>query len=574
MKKILLVFLFLLFPGSVLARGEITNHYIDATVLSNGDLSVKELVIVENNNSTFKYLINSHDTFKGKFDDSLDSYIKSDIYNSDNVTLKKVRIFKVDGNVSFNYIYHEGRDLDYVIEDFEPNNSTDQYTTNKTKDGINVVIYNSRYNKKIGYYFEYIIKNIAVLHNDVAEVNLDILNNNHSKNSNLEMVIHIPNNLEILKKWIHGPLSGNVVLTDKDEIRIFVDKANKNKSLRMRFVFDREVISDSIKSTNRNAMDKIIEVESQLEDDEREAIRIDELKEQFFKLGFETLGALWLLGVIFSFLRVYFKHDREYESKFKGKYYKKIPDGYSPKMVGYLLNMDIADDDLASSILFMINNGIIEVKKHNTDYILSLKKGKKIEGSDRKLIELIFNGEQDVNLSHIKINASVEHKKFLQKYNNWYVFSIIESEKEKIFESTGTVKIKMMLYSFVGFLIALISLFFNVNMFIFYTLLITSIIGMVYFKTFRKRTIKGNNKYSKWVAFKRYLEDYESFIKNDDIDLWEQYLIYATTFGCNKKVYEILKKKANKKVLEKLEVYDNIIDEIKEAVINAHSNQT
>lgn len=571
MKKILLVLLFLLFPGSVLARGEITNRYIDATVLSNGDLSVKELVIVESNNSNFKYLINSYDTFKGKFDDSLDSYIKSDIYNSDNVALKKVQIFEVDDNVSFNYIYHEGRDLDYVIEDFESHKSMDKYTTNKTKDGINVVIYNSKYNKKTGYYFEYIIKNIAVLHNDVAEVNFDILSNNNSKNSNLEMVIHIPNNLEVLKKWIHGSLSGNVVLTDKDEIRIII---GKTKSLRMRFVFDREVISDSIKLTNRNAMDKIIEVESKLEDEEREAIRISELKDQFFKLGFETLGALWLLGVIFSFLRVYFKHDREYESKFKGKYYKKIPDGYSPKTVGYLLNMDIEYDDLASSIMFMINNGIIEVKKYNTDYILSLKKSKKIEGSDRKLIELIFGGEQDVNLSNIKINASVEHKKFLQKYNNWYVFSIIESEKEKLFESTGTVKIKMMLYSLVGFLIALISLFFNVNIFIFYTLLITSIIGMIYFKTFRKRTVKGNNKYSKWAAFKRYLEDYESFIKNDDADLWEQYLIYATTFGCNKKVYEILKKRANKKVLEKLEVYDNIVDEIKETIKNARSNQT
>jgi uncharacterized membrane protein len=202
-----------------------------------------------------------------------------------------------------------------------------------------------------------------------------------------------------------------------------------------------------------------------------------------------------------------------------------------------------------------------------------LKKDKKVSGSDRKLIELIFGGEQDVNLSHIKNKASIENKKFLEKYNNWYVFSIIEMEKEKLFEITETVKIKKIIYSFIGLLIALISLFFNVNMFIFYTLLITSLIGIVYFKTYRKRTIKGNNKYSKWIAFKRYLEDYEDFIKQDDVDIWEQYFIYATTFGCNKKIYELLKKKANKKVLDKLTMYDMIIDEIKNALISAKSNQ-
>ncbi|MGE5456434.1 MAG: DUF2207 family protein [Ignavibacteriales bacterium] len=573
MKKILLVFLFLLFPGSVLAHGEITNYYIDATVLNDGDVSVKELIVVEGGSDTFKYLLNSHNTFNYIYDDSVDSYIESDIYNSINVVLRRVKTIDIDDNVNFNYIYHDGKNLNHVIDETNDNKKNGEYTTNRVKDGINVTIYNSKDKKAKGYYFEYTIEKIAVLHNDIAEINFDILGSSHSKISNLEIAIHVPNNLETLKKWVHAPSTGHIVLTDDDEVRIFTDELNRKQDMRVRLVFDKDVISNSTKITNKDALDKIIEAESKLEDAEREAIRMDNLRDQIFKLGLESLGAIWLLGMIFSFLKVYFKHDREYASKFNGKYYEKLPDDYSPAMVGYLLNMNITDDDLASSMLFLINNGTIKLKKNDDDLILSLNKGKGISETDHKLIELIFSGEQDVNLSHIKVRASAENTKFLKKYNNWYVFSILEAEKQKLFESTNTIKIKMIIYSCIGLLLALISLFFNVDMFILYTLLITSLIGIIYFKTFRKRTKKGNNKYSKWVAFKRYLEDYEKFVNKEDISLLEQYLIYATTFGCNKKIYEIMKKTANKEELDKLKIYDNIIDEIKSAILNAHSNQ-
>ena len=49
----------------------------------------------------------------------------------------------------------------------------------------------------------------------------------------------------------------------------------------------------------------------------------------------------------------------------------------------------------------------------------------------------------------------------------------------------------------------------------------------------KKRTKKGNEDYVRWLAFKRFLEDFGRFdIKElPEIKLWERYLVYATIFG-------------------------------------------
>ncbi len=53
-----------------------------------------------------------------------------------------------------------------------------------------------------------------------------------------------------------------------------------------------------------------------------------------------------------------------------------------------------------------------------------------------------------------------------------------------------------------------------------------------------KKTIKGSEHYSRWKAFKNFLNDFGSFELKElpEIILWERYLVYATIFGLADKV--------------------------------------
>ncbi|MDD4608422.1 MAG: DUF2207 domain-containing protein [Bacilli bacterium] len=585
MKKILLFLTLMFIPFSVTAKENITNYYIDATILKNGDVKVRELIVVEGKFDTFNYFLKYPSSTDKIFDDSIESYIDSSIYDADDVSLQNVKIIEIDEFLNFDYINQEAPALKKVSKDADLKGRNDIYTTNKKKDGLEVTIYSSTINNRKGFYIEYTIYDVVVLHNDVGEVKLDIFTKGHRDIKNLEMVINIPNNLEILEKWTHGPISGNIIMTDKEEIRIFVNEVDAKDPFSIRTAFDTEVSSESSKLTNKDALDKITEAELIIEEQEIESMRLEKLRHQIGKITLEVLSVLWLFGMIGFFIKVYFKHDREYHGKYKSEYYKSIPDNYTPAIVGYLMYKSVDDNDFVASVCSLIERKIIKVKKVKDDnYLLSWTKTKDLMETDKKIIELIFGAEKDIDIANIKTNAINNKTKFLQKYNNWYVHSTIEAEKQKLYESTPKVKVKMVIYSIIGLVIALLSLLLPIDLFIFNVISITSIIGIVYFSTFKKKTVKGANKHSKWNAFKRYLKDFEVMEMEElpDINLWEKYLVYATTFGFNEKLYKVMKEKVieydrnhkanNQDMLDKLSIYQMVSKETKSAIKHAHTN--
>ncbi|MDD2435137.1 MAG: DUF2207 domain-containing protein [Bacilli bacterium] len=581
MKKILFFLTLLCLPFSISAKSEITNNYIDYTILKNGDVVVKELLVIDANYDTFSYFLSYPNKSNKQFNGSIDSYMNSDLYNYDDVILKTIKVVEVDEQLNFNDINKEGYCIDLVDSSEVSKGDSNKYVINKMKDGLEVTIYYPS-KDKTGFYIEYLISNLAVLHNDTGELKLDIFKEGHPIIKNLEIRINIPNHVGTLKSWVHSSHRGNIVIMDNEEVIIPVKNFNKKDTISVRLLFEPEVISESKKLSHVDSIIQINEVESRLVEAEEEQIRIENLKLQIGKLVLEVLGTIWLLGIIYFFLRVYFKHDREHQGKYKDKYYQNIPDNYSPAIVGYLMSKTIGDNDLAATVCNLIDRKVIEVKQvDDEDYLLSWKKTDDIKETDRKVIDMIFGVEQDVTLTNLKTNAITNKDKFLHKYDNWFVHSMIEIEAQKLYESTPKVKLKMVLYSLIGLLIILLSYFFPIEPFIFKVILITSLIGIGYFATFRKKTVKGANKYSKWKAFRNHLKDFDKIENKDlpDINSWDKFLIYAITFGFNDELYETMKDKLNssqtkknKKVLDTLNLYQEVTKEIRSAIKAAHSN--
>ena len=79
----------------------------------------------------------------------------------------------------------------------------------------------------------------------------------------------------------------------------------------------------------------------------------------------------------------------------------------------------------------------------------------------------------------------------------------------------------------------------------FFVVGIVSLVYLIYIVTIRKRTVKGNEHYVRWKAFKKFLLDFGRFDEKDlpEIVLWEKYLVYATVLGVADKVSKAMQVK-------------------------------
>ena len=108
---------------------------------------------------------------------------------------------------------------------------------------------------------------MAVVHDDVAEIGWNIFNDNFRESiHHFRADIYIPNNVEMLRGYAHGPLVGNIELDGNNHIIITIDELYANTAMDTRFVFDREAVKGSTKFSHVAALDKIVEVETEKAD--------------------------------------------------------------------------------------------------------------------------------------------------------------------------------------------------------------------------------------------------------------------------------------------------------------------
>ncbi len=74
-----------------------------------------------------------------------------------------------------------------------------------------------------------------------------------------------------------------------------------------------------------------------------------------------------------------------------------------------------------------------------------------------------------------------------------------------------------------------------------------SVSSLIYTSLTKKRTENGAYEYARWLAFKRFLNDFGKMdIKEiQEIKLWNEYLVYATVLGCADKVQKAMKLRVN-----------------------------
>lgn len=598
MKKILVCLILFFCPVFINAttyNSGISNYYMDATVLENGDLKIKELFFLNGSYNGFERIINYRNSNAPLFTGVFEDLKGSSIYNGDNIEIVSVKGISCPDE-TFDCINNDG--YEFKETDYASSGDYGVYYKNVETDGNTLRIFNPS-NENQGFYVEYLIKNMAISHNDVSEIGWNLFSDQLTESvNNLEVLIHIPTNQDLLRVWAHGPLWGSTEIIDNNTLKVKIHDLDAYEAIDTRFIFDSSAINTN-KVSNLTAMDEIIRIETELADqankDREQAIKDledmaiymvekaekkkstetyesayyytnqlpdGELKTSLFerlkkvekaienkKIISSAITGVWGLGLIALIIYNYQKNDKEYESSFNVKYYREIPKDYGPNVLAKLLNKGIGDSELSASILNLVAKGaftVEEVEGKKKDYMLIAATPKeKLSPSEEHIVIWLLDGKTEVLLSTIKDEAKKSYSDFLKNYETWKELANSESSHYNFFEKTAKNKWKYVLYSLLG--IFLVTLPFNGEIYniTVYVTIAASVIALIYFASYTRRTKEGNEDYRRWMSFKNFLNDFGNFEAKElpEIVLWEKFLVYATVFGIAKKLAKTMELK-------------------------------
>ena len=544
MKKILWLLLLLSLPIIVEARVsyDLTNFLVDATILDNGDLQVKELIVLDGNFSGYWINIPYRNPVL-EYHTPI-NFAADAIYNGSGISNVKLFAKKIDEEISFDTFDEEFVTLtrSYYEEDAQNGN----YVESSIQNGKSYKMYYKAENEKVAFLIEYTLEDMVVLHEDVAELYFAILSEDFEDSiEDLQIRVNLPkedssNNFRI---WTHGDLTANIDFLNRSSFLTTVKKTYANTAIDVRTTFDASLMNRSLvrKTTEEKALDQIIAVE---EERAQAANQARETAKKNMTITY-IICAIYIVIIILWWIYVYIRFDREYKSTFTLKYNREFIEDYNVEVVDYLMNHNITPNAMSASILNLIYKKNIKVeeipsekKKKEKNYRFSLINRDKASDTEDVLLDFLFETvgkDNTFTTEELKKYASgtTTFGNFQKSYTNWQNCARKDGERQNFFEKNGLPIVSSIFLLLIALIIVCYVSYLDIYSVMVIIVMTLSLVFLIYALFIRKRTKKGNEDYVRWKAFKNFLEDFGRFdIKElPEIALWEKYLVYATVFG-------------------------------------------
>lgn len=549
MKK-LLFGLIIFFSFTILKVNALSEqqYYIDATINDDGSMLVKEAIFLSGD---YNGIINEKvfkDDSAVKFTGILSDFKNgSDLYNVngiENIVVGDITRF------SFVDINNFGSYTKYQIKSSANSGDNNVYTLTKSTDKIIIKIFNTTSN---GFYIEYLIPNVIVVHNDIAELFWPFIDSNTDESfTNITIKVTLPGTDSNAMVFEHGQYNKDISTTDNQNFIVTMENAKAKTLIDLRILFNKDLVPSATKYSNVDAKSLIIAAEKEKETETHQQYMKEQANKKEMTNLCNTISVVWLIILLITFIIIYKKYDKERKIKYRGKYHREIPADYSPAIVSYLMNnKNLKGSDLSVTILSLIEKKQLKLEQLEDykDFLIAEKNYKFINiGSDDKLSDSelylknwLLNDVGDKNsftLRELKVFIKKHKELFSKIFHIWSKKVKSEAKELELFEKKS---ISMYIISItIGLIGALISLFFlsndivafaGVDFFIAYAFI-------MYILTLSKKSVKGIEQYTKWKAFKNFLKDFGRFKEKElpEISLWEKYLVYAAAFGMADKV--------------------------------------
>lgn len=425
------------------------------------------------------------------------------------------------------------------------------------------------------YKIYYTIKDAIKVYNDCTELYWMFLNTENSiPGKNVTGTIKLPKavtDIEKLRVWAHGDLSGNIERTSNDTVSFSIDKLNAGTRLEVRIVTEENIYESVTNVIGQNKLEEILSEEAKWANQANFVRNIIKYI-VFIAISVDAIGVFIIILKIKKTKEEGKRIEEEYGApEYDIEYFREIP------------NEKMATPARASYLNFVASSNTFREQNANLSNIFSatmldfcLKGLIEFEPIDEKDIRIILKRENltsaefsedekivyDILKDAIGNNDSITTKEF-SKYSkknyeevytklskieniveeNLILNNDINSERKKLVTKMNTKHIINFVILFFVFIIGMALPF----LLAFFPIYVGCIILFIYKgKNINKISIlseKGYMESKEWRGLQKYMEDY-SLLKEKrvpDIVLWEKFLVYATTFGISKKVIKELK---------------------------------
>ena len=538
MKKILIAIItFMCLPlVSFAADYDIKHFYIDATLQENGDMDVKELVVMKGTFNGYEVGIeyNTNSIYGASYMNNVSIY-GGPLTNEKNLDIN-----------NWNFDFSEFKKVDYA-----QNGDKLKFIESNYSDSNNYRLYYSTDNSTTAFLVKYTLKDVGIAHNDCIEINWNFFSTAFRDDvEDLQIRVNYPikMNKNDFSWWFHGPLTGSSDIINVNEkytsVLAKVKKLDAGTAVDFRTLVPKTGFNESLfsKVNNDNVKESIIESEDAI-------VAKDNALRKKYRAYFYTIEGLsigYYVLLVSLWIYVYKKYDKERKPKFIGEYNREFIDDYNVEVIDYLMNNTITPNAMSASLMNLIYKKNVMVEKlpeQNNNYKFTLVNRDNLNDTENCLVDFLFTtvgGNNEFTTKELKSYASSTKtcNTFMSSYTKWKNKVMEDGKNQGFFDNLSGRYGYGFFMLFLAFIIYFASIVLNVDTFIVNTLIFAAIIFIIYIGTIKRKSEKGIEHYTRWKAFKKFLNDFGTFDTKElpEIILWERYLVYATIFGLAKKV--------------------------------------
>lgn len=366
---------------------------------------------------------------------------------------------------------------------------------------------------------------------------------------------------EDIRVWGHvETLNGEIYVTSTDTVEFSLDNYISGNYVEVRIAMPSEMIETAERTYNKNVLPSIIEEETEWANEANVRRERKQRNEKIIKTV--IIVAMVIIGIVLlrqtvKYIKI-LKNTKKLIPTEKYEYFREKPDKNStPADALFLYNNGVNVASTAFGNVFSATLLNLSLKGYFKITVEQNEKGKKetlIYKTKKDIEDLQYEEERIARFVKNAIDSKEKITiKELQKYIRNHassVSSLIEKtgietknknkmtenfDEEKSKEKSKYVGIAIVYFAVAMFCIAFLP--------VAILLIINAILALMINGKLSNLTQKGIDEREKWKGLKKYMEDF-SLLNEKEIpalEVWEEYLVYATVFGIADKVIKQLK---------------------------------
>ena len=366
---------------------------------------------------------------------------------------------------------------------------------------------------------------------------------------------------EDIRVWGHvETLNGEIYVTSTDTVEFSLDNYISGNYVEVRIAMPSEMIETAERTYNKNALPSIIEEETEWANEANARRERKQRNEKIIKTV--IIVVMVIIGIILlrqtvKYIKI-FKNTKKLIPTEKYEYFREKPDKNStPADALFLYNNGVNVASTAFGNVFSATLLNLSLKGYFKITVEQNEKGKKetlIYKTKKDIEDLQYEEERIARFVKNAIDSKEKITiKELQKYIRNHASSVssliektgIETKNknkmtENFDEEESKEKSKYIGIAIVYFAVAMFCIAFLPVAIL---LIINAILALMINGKLSNLTQKGIDEREKWKGLKKYMEDF-SLLNEKEIpalEVWEEYLVYATVFGIADKVIKQLK---------------------------------